>query len=160
LRSVVRSLDPIVPISAIATMDQVVGDSIASRRFATTLLAGFAALALALAAIGIYGVISYGVSQRTYEIGVRMAMGASPGSIMRLVMSEGGRMTVIGLGLGLVGGALVDRLLRTMLVGVSATDAPTLVTVSAVLAAVAAGACLLPARRATAVSPTEALRNN
>jgi ABC-type antimicrobial peptide transport system permease subunit len=79
---------------------------------------------------------------------------------MRLVMSEGGRMTVIGLGLGLTGAALVDRLLRTMLVGVSATDTPTLAGVSAVLAAVAAGACLLPARRATAVSPTEALRNN
>jgi ABC-type antimicrobial peptide transport system permease subunit len=124
------------------------------------LLAGFAALALALAGIGIYGVLSYGVSQRTYEIGVRMAMGASPGSIMRLVMSEGGRMTVIGLGLGLTGAVLVDRLLRTMLVGVSATDTPTLAGVSAVLAAVAAGACLLPARRATAVSPTEALRNN
>jgi ABC-type antimicrobial peptide transport system permease subunit len=160
LRSIVRALDATVPISAIATMDQIVGGSIASRRFATTLLAGFAALALALAGIGIYGVISYGVSQRTYEIGVRMAMGASPGSIMRLVMSEGSRMTVIGLGLGLIGAVLVDRLLRTMLVGVSAADAPTLVSVSVVLAAVAAGACLLPARRATAVNPTEALRNN
>jgi putative ABC transport system permease protein len=160
LRNILRELDPAVPVSAIATMDQVVGGSIASRRFATTLLAGFAALALALAGIGIYGVLSYGVSQRTYEIGVRMAMGASPGSIMRLVMSEGGRMTVIGLGLGLTGAVLVDRLLRTMLVGVSATDTPTLAGVSAVLAAVAAGACLLPARRATAVSPTEALRNN
>jgi putative ABC transport system permease protein len=160
LRNVVRELDSTVPISSIASMDQIVGDSIASRRFATTLLAGFAALALALAGIGIYGVISYGVSQRTYEIGVRMAMGASPGSIMRLVMSEAGRMTVIGLALGLVGAVLVDRLMRTMLVGVSATDAPTLLAVSAVLAAVAATACLLPARRATAVSPTEALRNN
>ena len=160
LRNAVRELDPTVPISAIAPMDQVVGDSIASRRFATTLLAGFAALALALAGIGIYGVISYGVSQRTYEIGVRMAMGASPGSIMRLVMSQGGRMTVIGLVLGLIGAVVVDRFLRTMLVGVSATDAATLLGTSAVLAAVAATACLLPARRATAVSPTEALRNN
>jgi predicted permease len=160
LRNILRELDPAVPVSSIATMDQVVGDSIASRRFATTLLVGFAALALALAGIGIYGVLSYGVSQRMYEIGVRMAMGASPGSIMRLVMSEGGRMTLIGLGLGLTGAVLVDRLLRTMLVGVGATDAPTLAGVSAVLAAVAAGACLLPARRATAVSPTEALRNN
>jgi putative ABC transport system permease protein len=160
LRNVVRELDPTVPISAIASMDQVVGDSIASRRFATTLLAGFAVLALALAGIGIYGVISYGVSQRTYEIGVRMAMGASPGSIMRLVMSEGGRMTVIGLVLGLIGAVMVDRFMRTMLVGVSATDAATLLAASAVLAAVAATACLLPARRATAVSPTEALRNN
>jgi predicted permease len=160
LRSVLRALDPTVPISAVATMDQVVGGSIASRRFATTLLAGFAMLALGLAGIGIYGVIAYGVSQRTYEIGVRMAMGASPNSIMRLVMSEGGRMTVVGLMLGLVGAALVDRLLRAMLVGVSVTDVPTLVGVSVVLVLVAACACLLPARRATAVSPTEALRNN
>jgi ABC-type antimicrobial peptide transport system permease subunit len=89
-----------------------------------------------------------------------MAMGASPNSIMRLVMSEGGRMTVVGLMLGLVGAALVDRLLRAMLVGVSVTDVPTLVGVSVVLVLVAACACLLPARRATAVSPTEALRNN
>jgi ABC-type antimicrobial peptide transport system permease subunit len=105
-------------------------------------------------------VISYGVSQRTYEIGVRMAMGASPASIMRLVTREGGRMTVVGLVLGLIGAVAIDRLLRTMLVGVSATDIPTLLAVSGVLAAVAAGACLLPARRATGVSLTEALRND
>jgi putative ABC transport system permease protein len=160
VRNVVRELDSTVPISAVATMDQIVGSSISNRRFATTLLAGFAALALVLAGIGIYGVISYGVSQRTYEIGVRMAMGASPLSIMRLVMREGGRMTMIGLVLGLVGAMLIDRLLRTMLVGVSVSDLPTLVGVSVVLAAVSAGASLLPARRATGVSPTEALRNN
>ena len=89
-----------------------------------------------------------------------MAMGASPASIMQLVMGEGGRMTVIGLALGLMGGVAVDRLLRTMLVGVTATDLPTFLGVSAMLGLVAAGACLLPARRATAVSPTEALRNS
>jgi len=160
LRNIIREIDATVPISKVATMDQIVGSSISDRRFATTLLAGFAALALALAGIGIYGVISYGVSQRTYEIGVRMAMGATPASIMRLVMREGGRMTVVGLVLGLIGAVAIDRLLRTMLVGVSATDIPTLLGVSGVLAAVAAGACLLPARRATGVSPTEALRNN
>ena len=160
LRNVIRDIDATVPISKVATMDQIVGSSISDRRFATMLLAGFAALALALAGIGIYGVISYGVSQRTYEIGVRMAMGATPASIMRLVMREGGRMTVVGLVLGLIGAVAIDRLLRTMLVGVSATDIPTLLGVSGVLAAVAAGACLLPARRATGVSPTEALRNN
>jgi putative ABC transport system permease protein len=160
LRNLVHELDATVPVSQAATMDQIVGGSISDRRFATTLLAGFAALALALAGIGIYGVISYGVSQRTYEIGVRMAMGASPASIMRLVMREGGRMTVVGLLFGLIGAVAIDRLLRTMLVGVSATDIPTLLGVSGVLAAVAAGACLLPARRATGVSPTEALRNN
>jgi len=160
LRNVVRAIDATVPISAVASMDDVVGSSISNRRFATMLLAGFAALALALAGIGIYGVISYGVSQRTYEIGVRMAMGASPASIMRLVMREGGRMTAVGLMLGLVGALAVDRLLRTMLVGVSVTDIPTLLGASVVLAAVAAGACLLPARRATGVSPTHALRSD
>jgi len=87
-------------------------------------------------------------------------MGASPTSIMQLVMGEGGRMTGLGLVLGLMGGVAVDRLLRTMLVGVTATDLPTFLGVSAMLALVAAGACLLPARRATAVSPTEALRNS
>lgn len=160
VRAVARSLDATVAISQVLTMEQVVGDSIASRRFATVLLAGFAALALALAGIGIYGVISYGVSQRTYEIGVRMAMGATPAAIMRLVMREGGRMTALGFLIGVVGSVLVDRLLVAMLVGVSATDALTFAVLTAVLGAVAACACLLPARRATAVSPTEALRNN
>lgn len=160
MRGVVRSLDPRVAVSDVATMEQVVGGSISSRRFATTLLAGFAVLALTLAGIGIYGVISYGVSQRTYEIGVRMAMGASSASITRLVMSEGGRMTVVGLVIGLVGAIGVDRLLQTMLVGVGTADGPTLAGVTILLAVVAACACALPARRATAVSPTEALRNN
>jgi predicted permease len=158
-RAIVRSIDKAVPLSNVLTMEQVLGGTITSRRFATMLLGSFAALALALAGLGIYGVISYGVSQRTYEIGVRMAMGASPASIMRLVMSEGGRMTAIGLVLGLAGAYAVQRLMRSMLVGVGAGDAPTLLGVSVVLAVVAAAACALPARRATAVSPTEALRN-
>jgi putative ABC transport system permease protein len=160
LRRIARDLDKSVAISRIATMESIVGDSIASRRFATALLAGFAVLALALAGIAIYGVISYGVSQRTYEIGVRMAMGASPASIVRLVVSEGGSMAAIGLLLGLGSALAVERLLRTMLVGVDTTDAPTLLGVIVVLAAVATAACALPARRATAVSPTEALRNS
>ena len=159
-RGMVRSLDSRVAVSRVLTMEEVVGDSIASRRFATTLLAGFALLALTLAGIGIYGVISYGVSQRTYEIGVRMAMGASSMSILRLVMGEGGRMTAAGLVVGLAGAVVVDRSLRTMLVGVGAADFPTLLGVTVVLAVVAACACALPARRATNVSPTEALRNN
>jgi putative ABC transport system permease protein len=159
MRQIVRSLDNSIAISRIATMNQVVGDSIASRRFTTVLLGGFAALALLLAGIGIYGVMSYGVSQRTYEIGVRVAMGASAASIVRLVMREGARMTAIGLALGLVGALIVDRLIRTMLVDVSTGDPLTLGAVVALLALVAASACALPARRATAVNPTEALRN-
>ena len=159
LRKIIRDMDSSIPISQVATMGQVVGDSIASRRFTTALLSGFAALALLLAGIGIYGVISYGVSQRRYEIGVRMAMGASHGSIARLVMNEGARMTLIGLAIGLLGALAVERALSSLLVGVTSTDAPTLIGVCALLAAVAACACLLPARRATNVSPTEALRN-
>ena len=108
-----------IPISAVATMDT--SSAIRSRAGASRqcCLAGFALLALTLAGIGIYGVISYGVSQRRYEIGVRIALGASPGSIIRLVVAEGGRMTVVGLGLGLAGALVVERLIQTMLVGVS-----------------------------------------
>jgi putative ABC transport system permease protein len=123
------------------------------------LLGGFAALALILAGIGIYGVISYGVSQRTYEIGVRLALGASRQSVTSLVMGEGIQMTLIGLGIGLAGAMAVVRWLRALLVGVTPLDVPTLAAVTIVLTAVAVGACVLPARRATAVSPTEALRN-
>jgi putative ABC transport system permease protein len=136
----------------------VVGRSIASRTFTTMLLAGFAAVALALAGIGIYGVIAFSVSQRTYEIGVRMALGASTASVVRLVMNEGARMVAGGLALGLAGAVVVDRLLRTLLVGITATDIPTFAMVTGVLAGVALCACGLPARRATAVNPTEALR--
>lgn len=159
VRKIIREMDSLVPVSQVATMDDVVGNSIASRRFTTALLAGFAALALVLAGIGIYGVISYGVSQRRYEIGVRMAMGASNGSIVRLVMSEGARMTVAGLAIGLLGALVVERSLASLLVGVTSTDAPTLAVVCLLLAAVGACACLIPARRATGVSPTEALRS-
>jgi putative ABC transport system permease protein len=158
-RGIVRALDSQVPISHVATMDEVVARSIASRRFTTLLLGGFAVLALALAGIGIYGVIAYGVAQRTYEIGVRLALGASTASVVRLVMAEGVGMTVAGLALGLAGAFAIDRLLRSLLVGVTTTDPTTLVGVVGVLTAVAACACALPARRATAVSPTEALRN-
>jgi predicted permease len=159
VRGVIRGLDSRVPISEVATLDDVVAQSIASRRFTTILLGGFAALALALAGIGIYGVIAYSVSQRTYEIGVRMALGASTGSVARLVMAEGVRMTTAGLALGLAGALGVDQLIRSLLVGVTTTDVATLGGVIAVLTAVASIACALPMRRATAVSPTEALRN-
>jgi len=159
VRGVVRAIDAQVPISRVATMDEVVAGSIASRRFTTILLGGFAALAMALAGIGIYGVIAYGVSQRTYELGVRIALGASTASVVRLVMAEGVRMTLTGLALGLIGALAIDRLLRSMLVGVTTTDPTTLGVVVGVLVCVAPCACALPARRATTVSPTEALRN-
>jgi len=158
VRTLIRNADPSAAISKVAAMDEVLGDSIASRRFTTVLLGGFAAIALALAGIGIYGVISYGVSQRTYEIGVRMAVGASAAAVLRLVMREGADLTLIGLALGLAGALIVDRLLQSLLVGVSPGDVVTLGLVSAVLAVVAGVACAVPARRATRVSPTEALR--
>ena len=148
-----------VPIARVASMDEVVGKSIAGRTFTTTLLAGFAALALLLAGIGIYGVIAFGVLQRRYEFGVRMALGASGASVVRMVVGDGVRMMAAGLVIGLAGALAVDRLLLSLLVGVSPTDLPTLLGVAAVLTAVALCACAIPARRATAVSPTEALRN-
>jgi len=159
VRGVVRGIDAQVPVSRVATMEEVVTRSIASRRFTTILLGGFATIALALAGIGIYGVIAYGVSQRTFEIGVRVALGASAASVVQLVMAEGVRMTLAGLTVGLIGALAIDRLLRGLLVGVTTTDPTTFAVVVGVLLAVAACACALPARRATAVSPTEALRN-
>jgi putative ABC transport system permease protein len=159
VRAVVRGLDAHVPISQVATMETVISDSIASRRFTTLLLGGFAALALGLAGIGIYGVIAYGVSQRAFEIGVRIALGASQGSVVQLVMSEGTRMTTIGIAIGLVGAFAVDGLLSSLLVGVSVFDPATIIGVIGMLLSVAGIACVVPARRASAVSPTAALRN-
>ncbi|MEP6691798.1 MAG: ABC transporter permease [Gemmatimonadaceae bacterium] len=160
VRAAVRALDASVPVSLVRPMDEIVSASIASRRFSTALLATFAALALVLAGIGIYGVIAYGVSQRTYEIGLRMALGAQRRSVMALVMTQGMRMAMLGLALGIAGALAVTRALGSLLVGVTAVDVPTLGAVSVALAVVAALACLLPARRATNVSPTEALRTD
>jgi putative ABC transport system permease protein len=158
VRQAVHELDGTVPVSDVRTLNEAVGSSFAGRRFSTLLLAGFALLALALTGIGIYGVISYGVSQRTYEIGLRMAMGAGAGAVLRLVISEGVRLAVIGLAIGLAGGVALSLIARSLLVGVTAFDAPTMLTVSGVLLAVAALASFVPARRAVGVSPTEALR--
>jgi len=158
VRGLIRRTGPRVAVSQVATMDDVVGQSIASRRFTTGLVAAFAILALMLAAIGIYGVIAYGVSQRRYEIGVRVALGASPGSVIRLVLVDAGRTTLTGLAIGLCGAALMNQLLRSLLVQTSSTDAVTLASVALSIVVVAAAACLIPARRAMMVSPTEALR--
>jgi len=160
IRDAARALDATVPVSELRTLEQVVATSVASRRFSTALLLAFSALALVLAGIGTYGVISYGVSQRRYEIGVRMALGAERGRVGRLVVAEGMRMCALGLALGLAGSLGVARAIRAMLVGVSTVDVPTLAVVCPVLLAVAAVASALPARRATGVSPTEALRGS
>jgi putative ABC transport system permease protein len=158
VRSVVRSLDATVPVSNVRTLEEVVGTSIANRRFSTALIAAFAVLALLLAGIGIFGVISYGVSERTFEIGVRMALGAERSRVMALIVGDGLRMALGGIVVGLLGAAAVARAIRSMLVGVPTIDVRTLLAVSAVLVIVAVLASILPARRAMAVSPTEALR--
>jgi predicted permease len=158
LRSIVRSLDRTVPVSQIRTLESIVGTSVANRQFTTMLLAGFAGLALLLAGVGIYGVISYGVAERTNEIGVRMALGAEQGAVLRLVLSEALRMCGVGLVIGLLGAVVVARAARAMLVGVSVVDPATFLSVCGALLAVAAVAALVPARRAAAVNPSEALR--
>ena len=157
-RAAVRALDPAVPVTRMRTMERVVDLSIARERFTTSLLASFATLALVLAGVGIYGVIAYAVTQRRYEIGVRIALGAQARSVLGLVLGEGLWMAAVGAAIGLAGAVGLARVVRSLLVDVSPTDLPTLLAASTLLLAVAALASLLPARRAMAVSPTEALR--
>jgi putative ABC transport system permease protein len=158
LRRVVREMEPSAPLPRVRTMDDVVAASIASRRFSTQLLAGFAAVALVLAGLGIYGVVSYGVSRRTFEMGLRMALGAQRGQVMRLVMREAGWMALLGFGLGLAGAYGAAKLIRSMLVGVGGTDPVTLAAVMALLGVVALVASAIPARMATQVDPIDSLR--
>jgi putative ABC transport system permease protein len=158
LRREVASIDPNVPVHSISTMDQIVARSVADRRFALELLGVFATLALLLAAVGVYGVMSYSVSQRTHEVGVRVALGAQHADILRLALGEGIRIVAIGLGAGLVGAAVMTRVFRSMLFEVSPGDPATLLISSAILACVACFACYIPARRATRVDPLVALR--
>jgi putative ABC transport system permease protein len=158
LRAAVGELDPNVPVSDIAAMNHVVSSSMARPRFAMALLAAFATIALLLGAIGIYGVIAYAVSQRTREIGVRMALGATPSDAMWMVIRRGGMLTVAGVAVGMLAAFGVTRLLAGLLYGVSPTDPATFAMVGVVSGAVAILACYLPARRATRINPTEALR--
>ena len=140
-------------------MEKTVADSISNKRFTMTLLGVFALLALLLASIGIYGVLSYMVGQRTKEIGVRLALGAQKLDVLRMVLKDGARMTLAGIFIGLVGALALTRLMRTMLYGVRPADPLTFVSVAAVLGAVAMLACYVPARRAMKVDPMEALRH-
>jgi putative ABC transport system permease protein len=158
LRAIVRALDATVPVSSVRTMEQVVGTSVANRRFSTLLLGSFASLALVLAGIGIFGVISYGVSERRFEIGVRMALGADRSTVLVSVLRDGFQMTLIGVAVGVVGAIAVGRVIRSLLVGVPVIDPWTLAAVAVGLSLVALVASLLPARRAVTVNPTEALR--
>ncbi|MCA1578332.1 MAG: ABC transporter permease [Acidobacteria bacterium] len=158
VRAEIKAFDPNQIIWRARTLEELLSTSVAPRRFNMLLLGVFAGVALVLAAVGLYGVMSYSVSWRTHEIGIRMALGAERGDVLRLVVRQGMTMTVIGLALGLIGAYLLSRLIAGLLYGVSATDPLTFAGVSIVLLAVALLACLLPARRATRVNPIVALR--
>jgi putative ABC transport system permease protein len=158
VRNVIRRVEPLAAIARVQTMDDVVSASVASRRFATALIAGFAGVALLLAGIGIYGVIAYSVSQREFEIGLRLALGATPRTVVRQIIGEGLRTAVIGAAVGLVAALGTTRLLRAMFVEVSVTDPVTLASVTTLLLLVAMAASWLPARRASAVDPLGAMR--
>jgi putative ABC transport system permease protein len=154
----VWALDRSEPVSSIQTMQQRLALSVALPRFQSLLLGAFGALGLILAVIGIYGVISYSVTQRTHEIGIRMALGAEPGQVMRLILRQGFWLVVAGVGIGLLTSLALTRLMRTLLFGVSATDPLTFAGVAVLLIIVALTACYVPARRAMRVDPMVALR--
>jgi putative ABC transport system permease protein len=158
LKGIVSSLDPNVPVSNTALLSDMVADSIDQPRFFAVLAAGFAVLALVLAAVGIYGVMAYVVSQRTTEIGVRMALGATRSEVFRLVLGDGLKITALGIVIGVAGSLLVARWLTSLLYGVTATDPMTLAATAGILMLVAAAACFIPSRRATRVDPMVALR--
>jgi putative ABC transport system permease protein len=158
VRDEVWSLDRELPISQIQALEQHFAGAVAQPRFRTTLIALFAALAMVLATVGIYGVISYSVTQRTHEIGVRIALGAQTGDVMKLVLKQGAVLAVIGVVMGLTASLALTRLLKELLFNVSNGDLPTFITVSLLLTAVALVACYIPARRAAKVDPMVALR--
>ncbi len=158
IRQQVLAVDRNMPIYEVSTMDQLLSNSVVQPRLNLTLLVAFAAIALVLAAVGIYGVMAYTVTQRTHEIGIRMALGAQGEDVLKQVLGEGARLAALGLGLGLVGSLVAMRLITTMLFGVKPTDPLTFAAVAVVLASVALAACYIPARRATRVDPLTALR--
>jgi putative ABC transport system permease protein len=140
-------------------MDEYVSSSVAAPRFNTTLLAIFAGVALVLTIIGLYGVMSYSVAQRTNEIGIRMALGAQTHDVLRLIVKDGVKIVVIGLLVGMGGALLLTKLLETLLFGVTTRDPLTFLLIAALLSVVAMLACCIPALRATRVDPLEALRS-
>ncbi len=159
VRGVVQAHNNQNVISRVQTLDQVITNSLANRRFSMIVLVTFAALALLLAALGIYGVIAYLVGQRTHEFGIRLALGARRGDILRLVVTHGMKMAISGVVVGLIAAFALTRLMSTMLFGVRPTDPTTFGIIAGVLLMVALAACYLPARRATKVDPLNALRS-
>jgi predicted permease len=158
VRAQVQSVDPEIPVFGASSMEELISKSVSEPRFNSVLLASFAVLALVLAAVGIYGVIAYSVTQRTHEIGVRMALGAGPHSMTSLIVGEGALLALIGIVLGVVASLILTRLIANFLFGVTATDPATFCGVSMLLTLVALAGCYIPARRAAKVDPMVALR--
>jgi ABC-type antimicrobial peptide transport system permease subunit len=156
----VRSIDRNLPISAVQTMDAVVGDATAESRFYLVLLAAFAGIAIVLASVGIFGVMSYAVARRTHEIGIRVALGAEPRDVVRMIVGQGTLIALSGAAVGLGASLLLTRLMAGILYGVAPRDPATFGWVSGLLIAIAALASYLPARRAAMVDPLMALRSD
>ena len=158
VRDQIRSIDRDLPVFSIRAMDEIVSETIGQQRFAMSLLGVFALVALVLSSVGIYGVMSYSVSQRTHEIGIRMALGAESKDVMKLVLSHGAALTASGMVIGIAGAIVATRFMKFMLFGISPTDVVTFAGITALLGAVALAACFVPARRATRIDPITALR--
>ncbi len=158
LRAAVQAVDKDLPVSQVRSMEQMLADSIADRRLSVWLLGIFAGVALALAAVGIYGVMSFSVARRTQEIGVRMALGAARGDVLRMVVLQGVRTAAFGLAVGLAAAFAVTRVMKSILYEVTATDPVIFTAVALLVMTVAALASYIPARRATKVEPMAALR--
>jgi putative ABC transport system permease protein len=158
IRQIVHNIDPNQPIGDVRTMESMASESVAPQRLTMTVSLLFAALALLLAMVGLYGVISYSVAQRSHEFGIRMALGAGRGDILKLVVGQGSKLILMGVGLGLLGALALTRFVSSLLFGVRPNDPLTFFTVMLTLIAVALLASYIPARRATKVDPMEALR--
>jgi putative ABC transport system permease protein len=159
VRAELTTMNGVMPLSQVTTMEALVGRSLRERRFQLGLLAAFSLTALLLSAIGIYGVLAYGVTQRVREFGIRQALGANQKSILSLVLKSGMMRVALGMAIGLVGALALSTYLESMLFGVSTKDVPVFATVTLVLFAVALLACYIPARRATRIDPMIALRD-
>ena len=160
VRAEVRTIDPEIPVAKVSTIEQLVDESVAQPKFRTFLLGVFSAVAMLLAAIGIYGVVAYSVSQRTREIGIRMALGAQRRDVLKLVVRQGLILTLVGIALGVIGALALTRIISNLLFGVGATDPATFIGVSLFLVLVSLLACYWPARRASKINPVTALAHN
>jgi putative ABC transport system permease protein len=158
MRQQIRELDSTLPLTNVWTMDEVIAQSVWQPRLYTILFGVFAAVALLLAAVGLYGVMAYSVTVRTHEIGLRMALGAQTGNVLRLVAGQAIKLVLIGVSIGLVAALLLTRLMADLLFATSASDPLTFAGIAVLLMLVALAACYLPARRATRVDPMVALR--